>query len=128
MRSSALSTSLPAMDADKVGLDDYFAAGGTVEGLIALAQDELRSVADDPGEGSPYERTTRGIVWHKPMKGPSVPVHLTNFGAEIVADVFEDDGVETRRRFELQAELREERTALPSPPRASRAWAGRGSS
>ena len=111
-RSSALSTSPPVMDADKTGLDDFFAVGGTVEELQALASEHLRPIADDPGEGCPYERNVRGIVWLKPLKDGPVPVWLTNFGAEIVADVFEDDGAETRRRFELEAELSRQNASL----------------
>jgi hypothetical protein len=37
-----------------------------------------------------------------PMKDGVVETRLTNFVARIATDVVEDDGVELRRRFELE--------------------------
>lgn len=52
-----------------------------------------------------YEATESGLVYYKQTKDGELPVLLTNFSAQIVADVVEDDGAETRRSFELQSRL-----------------------
>lgn len=102
---------LPAgTNGEKVGLDDFFAAGGTRDEVLALAEDELRPPPDVEGrEGEhgagPYRATPKGIVWSKPTQAGPVPVPLTNFVARIVGDVAEDDGAEVRRRLEVRAAL-----------------------
>jgi hypothetical protein len=63
-------------------------------------------LADD-GTACPYEATKRGLVWHKPTQNGAVPVRLTNFTAEIVADTRIDDGAEVQRTFTLTARLGE---------------------
>ncbi len=91
----------------KQGLDDYLAAGHTVEELLALASDELRPIEgqrDDGGTG-PYRETDSGVIWLKSTPHGEEHVRLTNFGARIVADVVRDDGVETHRLFEVRADL-----------------------
>ncbi len=50
-----------------------------------------------------YENANGGLLYWQQTKEGVVPIHLTNFGAEIVADVIEDDGTETRRAFEVEA-------------------------
>jgi hypothetical protein len=105
---------LPAgPNGEKVGLDDYLAAGRTLADVLALAEDELRPPPDDEGRGGerragPYRATPTGIVYDKPTQaGPvPVPVPLTNFVARIVGDVAEDDGSgEVRRLLEVRAAL-----------------------
>jgi Domain of unknown function (DUF3854) len=91
----------------KVGLDDFFAANHTVDDLLSLAMETLREPPDDEPEEPtiPYEATEQGLNWFKVTKDGVVRVPLTNFTAQIVADTVEDDGVETRRTFELEARL-----------------------
>jgi hypothetical protein len=55
--------------------------------------------------GIAYQAADSGIIWLKPTPNGATPVRLTNFAARIVADLVEDDGVETRRQFELEAFL-----------------------
>jgi Domain of unknown function (DUF3854) len=91
----------------KVGLDDYFAAGHTTDEFLSLAIETLR---DPPADGDeahniPYEATGQGIVWFKGTKDGVVEIPLTNFTAQIIADTVEDDGVETRRTFGIEARL-----------------------
>jgi hypothetical protein len=43
------------------------------------------------------------MVWMKPTREGEEPIALTNFTAEIVADIVEHDGVEARRQYELFA-------------------------
>jgi hypothetical protein len=47
----------------------------------------------------------RGLVHLRPSKDGTIEVPLTNFTARIVRDVAEDDGVETRHVFEIEATL-----------------------
>jgi hypothetical protein len=98
---------LPAGESGtKTGLDDYLAAGHTVDDLLALATSELRRSVDDGQERhGAYKETPHGLVWNKPVGDGTIPVLLTNFRARIVAQVIEDDGVETRRTLEIRAEL-----------------------
>jgi hypothetical protein len=93
----------------KTGLDDFLAAGHTVEDLMALACDELRALPRQNGEmefAGPYRATANGLSWAKPTREGEVFVPLTNFRARIVGQVIEDDGVETRRLMEIEALLK----------------------
>lgn len=95
----------PGPDGGKVGLDDFLAAGGTIAQLIATCDAEPSTPNLLPYAERPY-----GIVRLKPNLDGVAEVPLTNFKARIVEDVVEDDGVEERRSFGLEAEL-EGRTA-----------------
>jgi len=113
----------PGEGGTKVGLDDYIADGRGVEDLLALATTELRRLeSDEPAH--PYEETRHGIVWHKPARGGTEEVALTNFTARITADVTRDDGADTERIFELEAELGGRRIdfSVPADRFASMQW------
>src|SRR5262249_17413951 len=57
-----------------------------------------------PGhESIPYEETPGGILWHRPTKDGEIAVLLTSFTARIISDLAEDDGVEVKRCFEIEA-------------------------
>ena len=73
----------------------------------------------------PYELTEEGIIWHKSTSNGTVPVPLTNFQAEIVGDVQEDDGVESRRFFEIAARLKrcDSRFTIPTSQFSAMNWA-----
>jgi hypothetical protein len=95
---------------EKVGLDDFFAAGHTRDEVLALAEEELRPPPEEEereGEhrAGPYRATPKGIIWSKPTQAGPVAVPLTNFVAKIVGDVAEDDGAEVRRLLEVRAAL-----------------------
>ena len=109
----------------KVGLDDYLAAGHTVDDLLALATTELRAApgADAPA-GSPYRETPAGLVWERPTANGTVAVPLANFRARIVAQVVEDDGAEQRRLFEIEGALgsRTPRFGLPASAFSAMNW------
>ncbi|HEX5504878.1 MAG TPA: DUF3854 domain-containing protein, partial [Thermomicrobiales bacterium] len=109
----------------KVGLDDYLAAGHTVDDLLARATDELRAAPREDAPAHPYVMTPAGLTWHKPTPHGPVPTPLTNFAATIVADVAEDDGSgEVRRALELAAALhgREQTFTLPAERFAAMNW------
>ena len=93
----------------KVGLDDFLADGNVVADLFVLASRELPP--PPPGEqeelAAPYEATSEGLVWLKlSSERVVVSTRLANFTATISGEVVEDDGVEQRRRFEIEATLR----------------------
>jgi hypothetical protein len=71
----------------------------------------------------PYEATSAGIVWHKPTKNGE-EVRLTNFNAYITADTLEDDGAESRRRFEIETTHgdRTERFEVPAGQFGAMNW------
>jgi hypothetical protein len=102
---------LPAGELDKkVGLDDYFAAGHTPQELLELAEVELRPLPMRPEseEAPTYQETETGLIWQKPTGHGAVPVKLTNFHAQIIADITRDDGSEggePAREFQIQASL-----------------------
>ena len=56
-------------------------------------------------DGPVYEATPQGFVWYKPTNNGVQHVPLTNWTAQIVGDILEDDGVETHRTFEIEAKL-----------------------
>jgi hypothetical protein len=117
----------PGDGGTKVGLDDFLAAGHTVGELLALASPDLRAPAysEDEADHAPYRETPAGIVWLKPTPNGVAPTLLTNFSARIVADISEDDGVETRRLFEIEAGLnsRQVRFIVPGTQFPSMNWA-----
>src|SRR5262249_51110369 len=95
----------------KVGLDDFFAAGHTVAELTEKATDKLR-LGPAPAHEFPYEETPHGIVWLKPTRDGVMETPLCNFTARIVSGVLEDDRVETRRTFEIEARQGERRGTI----------------
>jgi hypothetical protein len=103
----------PGEGARKQGVDDFLAAGNSVDDLLAYAASELRELPRDEEEdltaNKPYRATPGGLVWDKQIQNVPTPVPLTNFSARIVADVAEDDGAEVKRHFEIEARCAERR-------------------
>jgi Domain of unknown function (DUF927) len=109
---------LPAGEgAKKQGVDDYLAAGHTVDDLLSHATPELKNPPRDEVPEHPYRATPGGLVWDKPTQNGSVPTTLTNFMARIKADVSEDDGAEVERGFEIEAMLSGRRHTFTVPPK-----------
>jgi hypothetical protein len=90
-----------------MGLDDYFAAGHTVEQVLALASEELRPLPQDDAQLEEYEVTPGGLIWWRPTRDDRIPIRLTNFPARIIADVVRDDGAELMHEFEIEATVDE---------------------
>lgn len=112
--------------AEKVGIDDYFAAGHTLDDVMALATPDLRSLhRDDRADDATYAATPAGLVWHKPTTNGPIPTPLTNFTAAIRGDIVEDDGAERRRMFEIEAALhgRPSTFQVPATQFAAMNWA-----
>jgi hypothetical protein len=109
----------------KVGLDDFLAAGHSVDDLLALSTTELRG--GDPTEqagASVYVERDTWLYWNRPTASGPVSTRLTNFLTRIVADVAEDDGVEIRRRYELVARIGAKRRqfSIPAAQFAGMSW------
>ena len=90
----------------KWGVDDFLADNKTLNDLLAM----IPEVGPLPQvvlgvDACPYENTPAGIVRHTQRDKDRVTTRLTNFTAAILADVLEDDGVETRLFFELGTRL-----------------------
>jgi hypothetical protein len=88
-------------------------------GRLETALNGLRAQleeSEDEEPKHPYRMTASGIWWLRPNKdgGDPVPVRLTNFQARIVRDIIEDDGLETRHLFEVEANLPGRRQAKQS--------------
>jgi len=73
---------------------------------------------------SSYRREQDGLYHLKATRDGEVPVRLTNFTAEITADVRVDDGAEVHRRFEIATELNgvRSRFTVPTTQFASMNW------
>jgi DNA polymerase I-like protein with 3'-5' exonuclease and polymerase domains len=100
----------------KQGVDDFLAAGRTIDELLALATTELREPPSGEFEPDvPYRATQHGLLWEKPTKEGPVLVPLTNFTARVVSDVVKDDSVEVFREFEIEARLGEARATFIVP-------------
>ena len=69
------------------------------EALASLEQAYSREPRATPDQS--YFATDDGLFWRKPGRDGETIVQLANFGAQIVADVVTDDGVETRRNFTI---------------------------
>lgn len=101
----------PAADGSKVGLDDFFASGNVLQTLLAKATTTLQQ-PPEPEHPFPYKETPRGLVWIKPTQNGPVDTPLCNFTARILSDLVEDDGVETKRLFEIEAQQRDRRAVV----------------
>jgi hypothetical protein len=115
---------LPANGETKVGVDDFLLEH-TVEDLIALATPAAKGgVPDDAVLKTLYRKTSRGLIWQKPTRDGCVAVPLTNFTAQIVADVLTDDGAEQSRQFELEAMMagRSRRFSVSAAQFAALGW------
>jgi len=117
----------PGPHGEKVGLDDYLAGGHSVDDLLALASDEMRSPAQaDTTESAagPYRETEDGLIWLKHTREGEIPTPLTNFRARIVSQVIEDDGAETQRLIEIEGRLKDRasRFVIPTAEFAAMSW------
>lgn len=112
---------IPARDGAKVGLDDFFAQGGTVEQLLAASKSELPPKPEKPEfipvTRNEYRVTPDGLVHvHYDPEGSETLILLANFTAEIRANISEDDGVTTTQHLELHVKRdgRERVVEVPS--------------
>jgi hypothetical protein len=91
------------------GVDDALVSGLAISAAPWKPGPQGVARLPEPDERAPrvhrYTATPSGLVWLKPTPNGPVPIALTNFRAEIVADIVEDDGAELNRRFELEARL-----------------------
>ncbi|CAN5587213.1 hypothetical protein BH23CHL5_BH23CHL5_23190 [soil metagenome] len=103
----------------KTGLDDFLAAGGSVDDLVRTAEPLASFAANKPG--GPY-RVEHGGIWYSP--NPETDRQLCNFTATIETDIVLDDGAETRRVLEIVAEHRgrEHHFSLPAERFAGMNW------
>ncbi len=96
-----------AADGSKVGLDDFFAAGGTVDDLQQYVTPHLKSVVEH-SECGKYIIQNAETYYLKPVQGGAVvPEKLMNFSAVITKTIHLDDGQDTQRALELTARLQE---------------------
>lgn len=118
----------------KLGVDDYLAAGHTLLDLqqlrVRFADWEAALQAHVPNDPAGQYRARPSGLYRVRAEAhgdrtQEVEIPLTNFLAQIVGDVVEDDGAEERRRFELDARLgaRRARFTLPAAQFASMNWA-----
>jgi hypothetical protein len=93
-------------DGQKVGLDDYLAAGHSRADVLARRDPTLRQPPDDGREHAmPYRETSGGLVWDKPSGEGVTPVRLANFNARITAEDALDDGVTRTLHYRITATL-----------------------
>jgi len=109
---------LPAGDGgSKIGLDDFFASGGTVEQLLARSLDELPRLEQEFDTSQTYQSSPQGLIYLKPVQGAFVPVQLTNFDARIVSEITHDDGQERTFHFEMSTRLADVERRFEVPAR-----------
>ncbi len=109
----------------KVGVDDFLATGKSVDDLFTYAARDLRRYPKTDEEPTgPYQATAHGLVWLKPTRDGPVPTPLCNFNARILAQLREDDGIEARLVFEMEAILngRTVRIAVTTAQFATMNW------
>jgi len=103
---------------DKVGLDDFLAAGGDPAALMAAASDEVAI------ETPAYFERHGCTYWNKPTRDDLVPTKLANFIARIITDVTRDDGLEGSKMLEIEGVLEGEtkRFAVSASQFGSMGW------
>ena len=101
----------------KMGVDDFLAAGHTLDDVMRLATKELKPPPEDESREleADYQQTARGLVWRKPTGNGPVGTLITNFTARIVAEVVEDDGAEQTRTYHIEAQRGERRKSITVP-------------
>ncbi len=102
----------PAEDQSKVGLDDFFAAGGTVDDLYALAESTLRKPPLGTRDSQYSVDDAGNTLFHKQVGDEIVRQRLANFSAIIVNETLEDDGVESTRFLCIEALVGGERRTV----------------
>ena len=94
----------PGSQGEKVGVDDFLAAGHTIDELIALANKEPPGPA--PRKVHQAYTVEEGIIcWLKPTPSGEVLTPLCNFDARAVEDVIKDSGIEQQRFFVIEGSL-----------------------
>ena len=90
-------------DGQKVGVDDYFTAGHTIEELItcevmdaAVIEETARFV-----DGSQYKIDNGVICWEQHIKDGKILVPLCNFNAHITEQVIKDNGQDLENFFRI---------------------------
>jgi hypothetical protein len=104
----------PLENGAKQGLDDFFAAGGAIAGLLDLAENDLRP---DPSPAvSERYAVVNGRICEMKRGGEGVeptPHPLCNFTAEIIEEVVADDGASERGELVIVGSLADG-TPLPA--------------
>ncbi len=96
----------PGVGGTKVGLDDFFATGGSVADLLALAADELRRPPGGAaGEDGPFAVRDGQLCYRKRERDGDVWLPMGNFSARIVEEVIADDGATERGELVIAGAL-----------------------
>ncbi len=78
---------------------------GTLKRMMAAQPSQTGKKKNTDGS-VPYENTSSGIIWLKDTRDGIMRVPLTNFSAEITADIIRDDGSGApSRAFEIEASV-----------------------
>ncbi|MGA9306011.1 MAG: DUF3854 domain-containing protein, partial [Candidatus Sulfotelmatobacter sp.] len=86
----------------KQGLDDFLAAGHTIEDVFALASDRPQPASGGNQRGQYFEE--KGRLWWQKDAATKVP--LTNFTGRILTDLIIDDGTDTAiREYEIRTKI-----------------------
>jgi hypothetical protein len=108
------------------GLDDYLAAGHSLDDLLELGVADLPAPEgeEEQRKENRYRATDEGLFQELPGKDEVILRRLTNFTARIVAELLIDDGVEIRREFEIEAIVNGTTTrfSLPAEQFDSMTW------
>jgi hypothetical protein len=96
----------PGAGGEKVGVDDYIAAGHGLPDLVKLESFEeaprpsLRERSADV-----YRQENSRVLWMKQTRDGEAPVLLCNFVARVIEDILKDNGHETSRVFKIEGKL-----------------------
>ena len=98
-------------------MDDYLVAGGTIEGLLELAE---KAAPLDEGLG--YKVRGAALIHTKQTHEGPVDQKLTNFSARIIEEIVQTDGIDSSLRFRIEG--RSKRGPLPTIEIAAEHFAG----
>lgn len=97
------------LDGQKLGLDDFFAAGHDVQDLLVLSRTHVASSSPNARQQGvdtgPYQVESGRICFEKGGSEGTTLVSLCNFTAQVREEVVLDDGAETSRAFVIDGEL-----------------------
>ena len=93
----------PKPDGEKQGVDDFLAAGHTINDIIALAL----APEEIPGPSSRYRSNEAycieegRICWVKPTQNGEIVVPLCNFDAKVTEVITRDNGLDITKSFKI---------------------------
>ena len=97
----------PGPGGEKIGVDDYFAQGHTLDELITLevTVQPFTKALPEKASSNQYIIEDGRICWLKQTADGPKEIPLCNFTAKVAEDLLKDNGIEATRAFKITGKL-----------------------